>query len=532
MAQIQYTPYVNQIQTQSKPIESYNFDVPIVKSVQKPKEEISLAPLPELKETVTQTPAVSIDWNDSSRQGRSRTARDYLMNGLGLTKAQSSGIIANLLSESGLNPNAENAAEKAGKNSSVSSSQYGIGIGQWTGKRHDAYVNWTKNHGNSLQSQLDFAIDEIQQKYPEFLEAIRTAETPEEASDYTYAMYTAAAHKNVNRNNIHNIINGIEKLYDKKHTEMYGRTFNNHSNRRRKTALEVMGYKGGGIVKMQNGNKLTTPSSKQSMILVENKPNGYQRQYNLSDNSTDDGFNKWYKHVSTTLGLDPNPDAKEHYYDYRGFYNELVNQGKQYELVTPDFHFPDTYKLPGHETFSIESKYYKPGMIAGHWEGDVYRPTPFDEEEMKLRQGWAESRFKSGKTSSAGAKGIYQFMPSTWNALAKKYNFKGNIENPEDNEHMRDLHMDDLMHHDLIRFANEPSKVALAYAAYNMGIGNLKRFIEKEQSKGIDVYNTWDWIDDLNPGTKKYINFIVRGIDGNGDLTANALNKAKQWLKK
>lgn len=52
------------------------------------------------------------------------------MNGLGLTKAQSSGIIANLLSESGLNTNAENAAEKAGKNSSVSSSQYGIGIGQ------------------------------------------------------------------------------------------------------------------------------------------------------------------------------------------------------------------------------------------------------------------------------------------------------------------------------------------------------------------------------------------------------------------
>ena len=50
--------------------------------------------------------------------------------------------------------------------------------------------------------------------------------------------------------------------------------------------------------------------------------------------------------------------------------------------------------------------------------------------------------------------------------------------------------MDDLMHHDLIRFANEPSKVALTYAAYNMGIGNLKKFIEKEQSKGIDVYNT------------------------------------------
>ena len=300
MAQIQYTPYVNQIQTQFKPIEPDNFDIPIVKSVQKPKEEISLAPLPELKETVVQTPVVSIDWNDSSRQGRSRTARDYLMNGLGLTKAQSSGIIANLLSESGLNINAENAAEKAGKNSSVSSSQYGIGIGQWTGKRHNDYVNWVNSHGNSLQSQLDFAMDEIQRKYPEFLAALRTAETPEEASDYTYAMYTAANHRNVNKNNIQSIISGIERMYDAKHKEMYGKTFNNHSDRRRKTALEVMGYKGGGILRTQSGKKVESnptlnnshvtdiqfwqPQEHHPMMLIQEKPKGYQRQYNLIAN--------------------------------------------------------------------------------------------------------------------------------------------------------------------------------------------------------------------------------------------------------
>lgn len=535
MAQIQFTPYVNQTQTISKPSNQDIFDIPIIKGNKKPKEEIVLAPLPQVKEPVVQTPTVSIDWNDSSRQGKSKSAREYLMKGLNLTKAQASGIIANLLSESGLNANAENTAEKAGKNSSVSSSQYGIGIGQWTGKRHNDYVNWVNSRGNSLQSQLDFAMDEMQRKYPEFLAALRTAETPEEASDYTYAMYTAANHRNVNKNNIQSIISGIERKYDAKHKEMYGKTFNNHSDRRRRTALEVMGYKTGGILKMQSGNKFgDQPSTKQPVVLVQEKPKGYQRQYNLLDSprTQNDGFDKWYQYVSTTLGLDPNPDAPEHYYDYRSYYDDLVKQGKQYELITPDFSFPDTYKLPGHETFSIESKYYKPGMIAGHWEGNIYRSTPFDEEEMKLRQGWAESRFKSEKTSSAGAKGIYQFIPSTWNTLAKKYNFKGNIENPEDNEHMRDLYIDDLMHHDLIRFANEPSKVALAYAAYNMGIGNLKNFIEKEQSKGIDVYNTWDWIDDLNPRTKKYVNFIVRGIDGNGDLTTNALNKAKQWLKK
>ena len=62
------------------------------------------------------------------------------MDQLGITKEQASGILANFMAESGLNVNAENAAEKAGNNSAVKPNQYGIGIGQWTGKRHDDYV--------------------------------------------------------------------------------------------------------------------------------------------------------------------------------------------------------------------------------------------------------------------------------------------------------------------------------------------------------------------------------------------------------
>jgi len=52
----------------------------------------------------------------------------------------------------------------------------------------------------------------------------------------------------------------------------------------------------------------------------------------------------------------------ESFYDYDGAYQEGINRDA-------NGHFPDTFKLPGHETFSVESKYYKPGMKAVKWEG-------------------------------------------------------------------------------------------------------------------------------------------------------------------
>src|SRR6516164_1803843 len=50
-------------------------------------------------------------------------------------------------------------------------------------------------------------------------------------------------------------------------------------------------------------------------------------------------------------------------YDLYGAYQAGIGRGA-------DDHFPDTYKLPGHPRFSIESKYYQPGMPAGRWEGE------------------------------------------------------------------------------------------------------------------------------------------------------------------
>ena len=61
------------------------------------------------------------------------------------------------------------------------------------------------------------------------------------------------------------------------------------------------------------------------------------------------------------------PFHPEEHYDHVSAFRDGISRGQG-----PDGHFPDTYKLPGHPTFSVESVYYKPGMDAGYWVGDKY----------------------------------------------------------------------------------------------------------------------------------------------------------------
>jgi len=62
------------------------------------------------------------------------------------------------------------------------------------------------------------------------------------------------------------------------------------------------------------------------------------------------------------------PFHVDQHYDYVSAFRAGIDRDAE------NAHFPDTYKLPGHPTFSIESQYYKPGMKAGYWKGDEYIP--------------------------------------------------------------------------------------------------------------------------------------------------------------
>lgn len=76
------------------------------------------------------------------------------------------------------------------------------------------------------------------------------------------------------------------------------------------------------------------------------------------------GFQTWNAERSKNLGLNPNPDDPNQFYDLRGAYRGFLETTGKEPPITG--HLPDTWKLPGHPTFSNQSKFYQPGMQAGN----------------------------------------------------------------------------------------------------------------------------------------------------------------------
>lgn len=58
-------------------------------------------------------------------------------------------------------------------------------------------------------------------------------------------------------------------------------------------------------------------------------------------------FRKWYAGISAKLGINPNPDDPEHFYDYRAFHRDM-EAGKVIPPDQPGGHFSSDYKMPGH----------------------------------------------------------------------------------------------------------------------------------------------------------------------------------------
>lgn len=106
----------------------------------------------------------------------------------------------------------------------------------------------------------------------------------------------------------------------------------------------------------------------------------------FTDPIKENQFQDWYKKYATSHNVNSNPDDKKHYYDYRAYW-ENTGAFDREAAASSNGHLPDTYKLPGHPTFSNESIYASKKKNEPKW--DVkYTPMP----EPYLRKETTQER--------------------------------------------------------------------------------------------------------------------------------------------
>lgn len=160
-------------------------------------------------------------------------------------------------------------------------------------------------------------------------------------------------------------------------------------------------------------------------------------------------FRDWYDRYARSQNLDLNPDAKENYYDYRTYWKNRTPEQMNDEWKLGN-HLPDTYKMPGHPTFSTESIYSTRKTPGGTWKkvglGPVYDEQFVDSKYTKNLRKYQNVSFKYGGihikpskrgTFTAAAKrhhmGVQEFARTVLNnrarysaAMIKKANFARN----------------------------------------------------------------------------------------------------------
>jgi murein DD-endopeptidase MepM/ murein hydrolase activator NlpD len=114
-----------------------------------------------------------------STSGSSKKIIDFFVS-KGLEPHQAAGVAANFQAESGLNPSAIGDSGKA------------HGLAQWRDSRWTNLQNFAKEQNKSWKDfnlQLDFAWDEMTNKYPSMLSSLKSSKTSDEATEIVMLNY-------------------------------------------------------------------------------------------------------------------------------------------------------------------------------------------------------------------------------------------------------------------------------------------------------------------------------------------------------
>lgn len=171
----------------------------------------------------------------------------------------------------------------------------------------------------------------------------------------------------------------------------------------------------------------------------------------------------------------------------------------------------------------------------GHWFEKKYDyefpkiPEPeqkYNYDELRHRQIFKESSMNPNAKSSQEAIGLYQIRPvalAEYNQRNKTNYTQNDLRNPSINTIVRDWTINFLSKRPWVTKGNPSDQVKLSkiYAAYNWGSGNLAKYLNNQKEKGVDIYNSTDWVNGLPAETKNYVNYIVQ--HGEDSIYSNLL---------
>lgn len=154
-------------------------------------------------------------------------------------------------------------------------------------------------------------------------------------------------------------------------------------------------------------------------------------------------------------------------------------------------------------------------------------------DDILLRQAFAESTFNPKAKSPAGYMGLGQIG----DAVIKDYKKATGVKkvdpyNPAQNAAVQKWAMNQIYNADFINKENQDPNVRLAktLASYNWGKGNVKKYLTKQKAKGVDIYNSLDWVEGLPKETRDYIHKIQLSDMPEFEKGFNKAVKDKKYL--
>lgn len=114
-------------------------------------------------------------------------------------------------------------------------------------------------------------------------------------------------------------------------------------------------------------------------------------------------YERWADAIARHKGINI---ANDKTYDYRRYYNENTEAAWRMLQANAEEHFPDTYKLPVHPTFSNESIYSRGPQMGGNWLNDStfvpsvinrqYYPNVYREDRPYTEREIYQHEFQNG----------------------------------------------------------------------------------------------------------------------------------------